>query len=263
MTKSQDTSGTEAFQAAGAKLKADVAAKKAAEEEGKQTALVALESLRSMAGMGMSHVDKADIRPPQVLLVQKSSNLDEMVDITGAKPSFGQFFDTGARKIMDSFDCYVVFAKKGTWVSRRKPELGEQDQYSMIGVMKESRRVFGMLLRSSARFALNNLFSTAIDQRYPMFAFNVHVETKKLSNNEGEWVVPVFRVGQLEADGEMLSYLMNVAKQFDSQADKINLDEEADEVGRMNQDIQKRNDDDFVADAEDALGGEAKEDMPF
>ncbi len=195
------------------------------ETSAKETGIVTLDSLRSMAGVGMSHVDKSDIRPPQILLVQKSANLDEMVDVHGYKPSFGQFFDTGERRFFDEFDCYVVFAKKGTWINRRKPELGELDQYSMIGVRKDSGRIFGMLLRASARFALNGLFSSAVDQKLPMFAFNVHVESKKLSNTEGEWVVPVFRVGELETDPSQLSYLMKTAKQFDAHAEGLDLNE--------------------------------------
>ncbi|MBP9819393.1 hypothetical protein KBC79_01505 [Candidatus Woesebacteria bacterium] len=217
--------GLAAFQETGNKLKQEVEAEKAIVEEQRTQVLASLESLRGLAGIGMSHVDKADIRPPQVLVVQKSSNLDEMVDINGKKPSFGQFFNTGSREIMDEFDCYVILAKKGFWTDRRKPEEGQKEMYTMIGVMQGSMRIFGMMLRRSSRYALNNLFSVAIDQKYPMFAFNVHVEVKKLSNADGEWVVPVFRIGQLEQDAEILGQLMDVAKQFDQQADKIDLTE--------------------------------------
>ncbi len=247
----EELNGREIAAQQAAKIRGEVEAKNQAEEEKKESALVELESLRSMANVGMSHVDKTDIRPPQILLVQKSSNLDEMVDIEGNKPSFGQFFNTGSRQIFDSFDCYVIFAKKGTWIDRRKPENGPQEQYSMIGVMKETNRIFGMLLRASARFSLNNLFSTAIDQHYPMFAFNIHVETKQLENKDGKWVVPVFRIGQLETDSERLSFLIKTAKQFDSQAGSINLEDDA-EVSR-----------EVRADSEISHVEDVSDDMPF
>lgn len=224
-----------------AKLKAQVDAQAIETKEIQEVALVELNSLRKMANVGMSYVDKGDIRPSQILLVQKSSNLDEMVDLNGNKPSFGQMFDTGSREIMNTFDCYVVFAKKGTWLDKRHPERGNQDQYSMICTLKDGLSIRGMLLRGSARFALNNLFSTAIDQKYPMFVFNIHVETKKLSNNDGEWVVPVFRVGQLETNPAVLGGLMKIAKQFDSKAEEVTLDEEVEVVQKTDNDINERN----------------------
>jgi hypothetical protein len=197
------------------------------EEQQKQNALVELESLRSMAKIGMSHVDMGDIRPPQIVLVQKMSDIESLTDTEGKTPKFGQFFDTGKRKIMDSFDCYVVFAKKSTWMDRRKPEKGPQPMYTMIGVMKEDMSVFGMMLRSSAQYSLNNLFSSAVSQNYPMFVFNAHVEVKELSNDQGKWWIPVFRVGKIEQDAEILGNLIKLAKRFDSQAETISLDEDA------------------------------------
>ncbi len=216
------------------KLRKEKEDKVVEEQQKEQGALMTLESLRSMAGVGMSHVDKSDIRPPQILLVQKLSDLDQMVDLNGNRPTYGQFFDTGARQIIsDGFDCYVVFAKKGYYSDRRNPEKGQLEQYIMIGVMKETQRIFGMSLRSSARFGLNALFSTAIDQGYPMFAFNIHVETKELQNDNGKWMLPVFRVGELEKDPVMLGFLAGTARKFDSQADVIDVDQEEDAQKRL------------------------------
>jgi len=221
--------GYEKAKAMAEKLKAETEAKEVAEQEQKEVALVALDSLKSMSRLGMSHIDMADVRPSQILIVQKSSDLEALTDIEGKTPELGKFFDTGKRISFSEFDCYVLFAKKSTWIDKRKPEKGEQPMYTMIGVNKTDltpQGIFGMMLRSSARYSLNNLFSVAVTQGYPMFAFNVHVEIKELQNDQGKWWIPVFRPGQLETDNKVLGTLMMLAKRFDSNAEGVELDED-------------------------------------
>ena len=55
--------------------------------------------LQNMSGVGMRNVDPMDIRPPMCLLVQKISNISEMVTAENVKPEPGQFFHTGKNEI--------------------------------------------------------------------------------------------------------------------------------------------------------------------
>lgn len=225
-----EPNGYDQAKATADKLKAEAEAEKTAEVAEKALATVELKSLHSMAKVGMSHVDPADIRPPSVLLVQKLSDLNEMTDIEGKQPKVGQFFDTGNRKIMDSFDCFVVFAKKEMYTDRRKPEDGLKPRYIMVGAMKDSMKMFGMILRSSASYALNSLFTVANYQNYPMFVFNVHVEAKELKNDQGSWYIPVFRVGAIEEDSVFLTELVKIAKKFDAKADSVKVGDDNEDM---------------------------------
>ena len=249
--------GKTAFKEAGEKLKSEVNGQKELAKKEENAALASLAELKGMSRIGMSHVDPGDIRPANVLLIQKLSDTAELTDFEGNKPNVGQFFDTGRRVIMDSFDCYVVFAKKGTYVDRRKPEEGNKPMYSMIGVMKEDMKMFGMILRSSASYSLSNLFSTAVSQEVPMFAFNIHVEQKELTNKDGSWFVPVFRVGQVESDREAIDNLFNVAKRFDSQADKVTLEDDPETAPWAGEMVSNINT------GYSPEGGYPKEDIPF
>jgi hypothetical protein len=215
--------GIAAFEAAKAKIKGEVVENKEIVKKEIESAMVELESLHALSKVGMSHVDPADIRPASVLLVQKLSDMAELVDTEGSQPKVGQFFDTGMRQIHDNFDCYVVFAKKGFYVDRRKPEDGKKPMYTIVGVMKDSMQMFGMLLRSSASYSLNSLFSSAVTQNYPMFVFNIHVESKELKNDQGSWFIPVFRVREKETNGTILGELQNIAGRFDAKADSVDL----------------------------------------
>jgi len=219
MTK--DTSGLDAARETAQRLEGESREAKLASTS---QAVVALDELRKLKTIGMSYVDPADVRPPNILLVQKLSDLTELVDITDNTPKLGQFFDTGKRMIYDSFDCYFVFAKKGTYIDRRKPEEGNKPKYQVVGVMKSDMGMFGMLLRSSASYSLNNLFSVAVNQELPMFVFNCHVEQKELQNNDGKWFIPVVRIGQVETDPKIVSRLIEIAKRFDAQAASVNLE---------------------------------------
>ncbi len=183
--------------------------------------------------IGMSKVDMADIRPPQILLIQKSSDEEAFRDPNGEKPSVGQFFHTGKMQIMDSFECYFLFAAKGKYVNKNKPEEGEKDQYRAIGVMADDLSTFGMVFRSSALFCLSSLFTAALSQHRPMFSIRVKIETKTLENEKGRWYVPVCRVQDVEGDFGKLKTLSDLAKRYDRKADEIiKEDQEESEEGK-------------------------------
>lgn len=184
--------------------------------------------LEANAKLGMSKVDPIDIRPPQILLVQKSSIIDTFVDKSGKHPRVGQFFHTGRNEILDSFGCFFLFAAKSKYIDRRKPEEGEKSQYKALGVMADDYSLFGMTFRSSALFTLSRLFSSAVSQKRPMFFFLCRLETKMLTGEKGDWFVPVLRIIGNEENPEKLIFLEEMARSFDQRAKEeipIDLDE--------------------------------------
>ncbi len=187
--------------------------------------------------IGMSKVDMADIRPPQILLIQKSSDEEAFRDPKGTKPSVGQFFHTGKMEIMDSFECYFLFAAKGKYVNKIKPEEGEKDQYRVIGVMWDDLSTFGMVFRSSSLFCLSPLFTAALSQKRPMFSIRVKIETKSLENDKGKWWVPVCRVLEPEEDFGKLKVLSDLAKRYDRKAEEIVRDDPEEGKGENEDDI--------------------------
>ncbi len=204
-----------AAQAVAAHIHQDVEEKKMHEKNEKMLALTSLEEMRLVAKMGMRYVDPADIQPAKILLVQKLSDIEVLHTADGAVPTSGQFFHTGYQTILDTFDCFVLFAKKDTYIDKRKPENGEKPVYQMIGALQQDLSLFGMTLRASQSYALNTLFTASVTQGYPMFAFHMHVESKELENKDGKWLIPVFRVGAIETNIELLNILFDLARRFD------------------------------------------------
>ncbi len=187
--------------------------------------------------IGAGKIDMADIRPPQILLIQKSSDEEAFRDSDGNKPSVGQFFHTGKMLILDSFECYFLFAAKGKYVNKNKPEEGAKDQYRTIGVVAGDLSTFGMVFRSSALYCLSPLFTAFLSQRRPMFSIRVRIETKTLENNKGKWYVPVCRVLGPEGDFEKLKTLSELAKRYDQKAEEIVREDQEEDPGEKEDDI--------------------------
>ena len=188
-------------------------------EENKATLTIGKDFLKSIQGIGMSRVDPGDIRPPQIILVQKSSDLTTLQDKQGKQANVGQFFHTGKREIYDIFECYWLFASKSTYVDRRKEEQPEREQYSALGAMVDDLSLFAMLFRSSAIFTLSPLFTASQTNHAPMFSFKIKMETKKLEGEKGSWYIPVCRIGEIVKDEGVFDELYQLAKRFDEQAD--------------------------------------------
>jgi len=190
------------------------------------------ENLSDFSNLGMSGVDPADIQPPKILLMQKSSNVNDFSTRDGKHPAYGQFFNTGTMEIYDDFECYFLIATKGTFFNKEKGE--EMPQYLTIGVLSTNpsmESVFGYNFRASASYALSPLFTAARTNRQPMFAIKCKVETKELTNAKGQaWRIPVVRVGEFEKDSKILSVLYALAKGFDIKSDKLVTDLEEDDV---------------------------------
>jgi hypothetical protein len=190
-------------------------------KEEKSLAVYNDKRLEENAKLGMSKVDPTDIRPPQILLVQKSSELDDFVDKDGKTAKIGQFFHSGRTCILNDFECYIIYAAKSKYIDRRKPEQGEKDQYKALGVMSDDYSLFGMTFRSSALFTLSKLFSSCVSTKRPMFSFLCKIEVKMLSGEKGDWYIPVLRIVKQEADPEKLIFLEEMAKNFDMKAESL------------------------------------------
>jgi hypothetical protein len=176
--------------------------------------------------MGMRGVDPADIRPPQIIICQKSSDTQSLVDKEGKTPKLGQYFHTGQARIMDSFDCFFLMAQKGTYIDRRKKEQPVLPQYSAIGVMAEDLSIFGIKFRSSALWALSKLFTAVVGLKRPMFSIMVTMGIKELTNDKGTWWIPVIEQWKPIDEGDLLIELEHVAQKFDKPVEKAGTEEE-------------------------------------
>ena len=184
------------------------------------------EYLASQAKLGMSKVDPKDIRPPQIRLIQKSSTLGDFMDAEGNPAKVGQFFHTGRLQILKTFEAYLLFAAKGKYTNRLKPELGILLQYTAIGAMADDLSMFGMTFRSSALFTLSPLFTSVISQKRPMYSIKVRFETKELTGEKGSWFIPVLRVLEAETDEVTLDILEKQALMFEQKASDMVVPEE-------------------------------------
>jgi hypothetical protein len=203
-------------------------------EEGKSVIVYGKDRLAENASVGIKGVDPMDIRPPQILLVQKSSSLDDFVDTEGKKAEIGDFFHTSRMIALKEFDVYFIFAAKSKYVNKIKPEEGEKDQYKALGVMADDFSLFGMTFRSSALFTLSKLFSTVMANKIPMYAMLCKIETKMLSGDKGDWFIPVLRIVKQEEDPEKLIFLEDIAKSFETKGTEITDEdlEHIEDVGR-------------------------------
>jgi hypothetical protein len=187
--------------------------------------------LADSAGLGMKNVDPADVRPPQIRLIQKSSDQYLFKDKDGNQAKVGQFFHTGRLEILDSFEAYMIYAAKGKYIDKRKPEQGEKDQYNAIGAMADDLSLFGIQFRSSALFTLSPLFTATHAMKRPMYAIKVRYERKELTNKDGTWWIPVMRVIGQEEETDKLGELERQAVIFDMRSGAASIKEaDPDEV---------------------------------
>lgn len=199
-------------------------------KEEKAVIVYGKDRLEANVKVGMSKVDPMDIRPPTILLAQKSSDLSQFIDFSGKQVKIGQFFHAGRAVIYSTFRCYFLFAAKSKYTDRRKPEEGEKDQYKALGVLAEDLSLFAMTFRSSALYTLSPVFSAVASMKRPMYSFLCEIETKQLSGEKGEWFIPVLRIKEPEKDPGKLVLLEEQAKAFDLRADELKEEdfEEAD-----------------------------------
>ena len=194
-------------------------------KETKEITVYTPEYLRQNKNVGMSKVDPIDIRPPEIRLIQKSSELADFKDKNGKQAKIGQFFHTGKMEIYDTFTAYILFAGKGMYTDKRKPEEGKKSQYKAIGALGDDFTIFGLTLRSSYLFALSPLFTATVSLNRPMYSIKVKWENKKLSNDKGEWYIPICRILGEEKDPVKLAVLSGLANDLDQKTSKINTDE--------------------------------------
>lgn len=192
-------------------------------EENEKKAVVLYNNiyLSNIQRLGISKVDPSDIRPPSMLLIQKSSDLSLFIDKNGKEPKIGQFFHTGRLQIIDTFECYIIFSAKSKYIDKIKPQEGEKDQYKAIGIMSDDLTLFGMTFRSSSLFTLSPLFTASVANKRPVFSIKVKFETKGLQNDKGSWTVPVLRIIGMEENPERLGELEKTAIIFDQKAEEL------------------------------------------
>ena len=176
--------------------------------------------LNEIAGLGMRRVDPLDIRPPQILLVQKTSDFELMETKDGKKPKVGQFFHTAKKEIYDTFECYFLWAAKLDVKNKFVEGNPLISIYRAIGAM-EDMSTFAMTFRSSALFALSSLFSAVLGQHAPMFCFKCTLENKLIEGTKGSWYVPVVRVGEIVTEPKIFNELYAMAKKLDSQTQEV------------------------------------------
>jgi hypothetical protein len=196
-----------------------------------ETAVVPLDEnwAKANAQVGMRGVDPADIKPPEIRLIQKSSDLEAFQDTEGKNPKLGQFFNTGNNEILPEFDCFFVWAQKGTYIDRNK-DGAVRDQYQAIGLMQGDLSMFGYKFRSSALQALSPLFTAAVSQKKPMFGFLVHVDAKEIKGTKGTWWVPAIHVGKYLDDFAVLKDIYSYAVKFDHTVEAAAVEDEEEEI---------------------------------
>lgn len=187
------------------------------------------QKLAEMKNIGMSKVDPLDILPPAILQRQALSDVSRMTTTDGKQPEIGQFYHTGKMEIYDTFECYIVYAAKSQYTDRRKPEEGKKDQYKIIGVLKTDGSLFGMTFKVSTLYTLSPLFTATEAQKRPMFSFVCKFEQKKLSNDKGDWNIPVLRITGNESNPTALQMVEDIARHFDKNADKVAEDMQKEE----------------------------------
>jgi len=194
--------------------------KKSAIETSKGSSEI-LKALAKDQNIGMSRVDQKDIRPPMILLMQKSSALEDFIDKKGDSPKLGQFFHNGQMKILEKIECYILYAEKGFYINKRKAEEGKKPQYRAIGAMADDLTLFAMLFRSSSLYALGGLFTATKSMQRPMYSIKVTIETKMLENKDGKWWIPAIRKIELDNTPEKLMELYELAKGLDRQVETV------------------------------------------
>ncbi len=178
--------------------------------------------------IGIRYVDKDDIRPPSILLINQSSKTDNFIDQNGNKPSPGEFYHTGTLRILQEFDCYFIWAAKSNYIDKRKIELGEQPIYKAIGIMADDFSIFGMRFKSSSLYTLSPLFTAVMANQKAMYSFKCKISSKLISGKKGYWYIPVLRVSGIEEDKEKLTILRKMATDYDKLGTRVAPQEDGD-----------------------------------
>lgn len=184
-------------------------------------ALVKSDWFEKHRDIGMKNVDPADIKPPQILLMQKSSKLGEFVTKNGESPKVGQFFHTTKLEILENFEAHILIAIKGRYVNRRAKPPEEGDQYQVVGAMANDMSLFGMNFRGTAYNALGGLFSTAHQNKRPMYSIKIRIESRFIQGQVNDWFIPVVRIVELVEDKKVIDELTMMAIGMESRTDDI------------------------------------------
>lgn len=160
-------------------------------------------------------IEKSDIKPPTIILIQKSSDTSKMTTAEGEVPKPGEYFHTGRLEIMKEFNCHFIFVAKSFYHDKRKPEGEPKPQFKAIGVMADDFSVFGMTFKGTYLYTLSSLFTAVTSQEKPMFLFKCRMEAKQISGAKGDWFVPVLRLEGIEEDENKIKILEEIAKTYD------------------------------------------------
>lgn len=173
------------------------------------------EHLKINQSIGMKGVDPKDIRPPTVILMNALSKVESFTDEDGNHPKAGEFFHNGTLRILNDFECYIIWAGKGTFVDKRKPENGEQEVYRAIGIMADDFSIFGMRFKVSSLYTLSPLFTAVTANKRGMYSIKCKIGSKFISGKKGDWFIPTLSVTGFENDPAKLEILEKNALNYD------------------------------------------------
>jgi hypothetical protein len=195
-------------------------------KEEMKSALVTLESLKSLSNIGMKGIDAEDIRPPMMFLVQGIKDKSELVDKDGHQCPDGKFFLKGVNEIVDTVQGNFVWVKKDHYKKEGNVWDGTR-MYRVIFVRTSDMMPFAMNFNKSSLSALSDLFTAKTSQGYPLFVFKTEIKAVLTTNKQGiQYWKTVVNVRGLEDDSEKLAKLQELAQQFDMRSDIPVADEE-------------------------------------
>lgn len=204
------------------------------DESGKELIPMDSEALKNLYMVGIKNVDMSTVKPSEIFLMQSNSHFNDFMDDQKNTPKVGQFFISGTRSIVDSFECNITNISDSTYINPRKPELGNLTMKIIIGAMAGKETLFGMKFKGTALDQLNPLLTRIVEQKKPAFSFKILMESKLITGKENSWYVPVLRIED-ELDGLRLAKLAEVASKFDQRS--VTLDEDPED---FNNDGEKR-----------------------
>lgn len=227
--------------------------KKEIKKEEKEMVKYGIERLVENQTLGMKGVDPKDIRPPTVILLNALSKLDSFTDEEGNHPKPGEFFHNGSLRILPEFECYFVWAGKGEYTDKRKPEEGIKQVYRAIGILADDFSIFGMRFKVSSLYTLSPLFTAVSANKRGMYSIKCKLASKFISGKKGEWFIPTLSVVGFENDPEKLSELEKIAMRYDRLGERaapvteneedvkldeeVSIDEQPDTTKKMNENV--------------------------
>jgi hypothetical protein len=130
---------------------------------------------------------------------------------------------------LPEFECYFVWAGKGEYADKRKPEEGLKQVYRAIGILADDFSIFGMRFKVSSLYTLSPLFTAVSANKRGMYSIKCKIASKFISGKKGDWFIPTLSVVGFEDDPAKLVELEKIARRYDqlgTRAAPVNEQEE-------------------------------------